>query len=101
MTEIHVYDVVQIDPTYDPVFGACFMLVTEVCSWGYIGYVGYVTVPGQGAERGQAFYRVPAEQCVRIGASVWVMADEGNEQGLANAGLIVTAPKDGEGPPHA
>lgn len=34
-----VYDVVQIVPHFDAVFGGCFATVTEVKDWGVVAYV--------------------------------------------------------------
>lgn len=65
--DLHVGDVVQIDPEHDPVFGAAFMVIEEVKSWGY---QGYVTIPGQ---EGVAPYRVPWEKCAGIGPAVWLL----------------------------
>ena len=59
---------VQIDPTHDPRFGGCFMLVEEVKSWGV---QGFVKLPAQG----DAYYRVPFEHCMRIGTAEWVPED--------------------------
>lgn len=57
-------DVVQINPAHDPVFGGCFMVVTEPKGWGA---QGYVTVPG----KGDAYYRCPIDALVRIGRAEW------------------------------
>lgn len=65
---IKVNSVVQIDPEHDPVFGGCLMVVTEVRSWGF---QGYVTVPGRDDQKGDAYYRVPAEKCEYVGEAVW------------------------------
>lgn len=70
--DIHVGDVVQIDPEHDERFGACFMVVTELRpTWD--GLIGYVTVPG-GPDNGggQAYYRIRADHVVRIGKAEWV-----------------------------
>lgn len=65
---IVVGDVVQIDPQHDDVFGACFMVVTELKpTWD--GLMGYVTAPG----RGNAFYRVPCDKVTRIGRAEWAL----------------------------
>lgn len=69
---IKVGDVVQIDPEHDEVFGGCFLLVTELKTWGVMGYV---RVPGHGDKGGEAYYRVPFEQIARIGAAEWAHAD--------------------------
>lgn len=67
--EIAVGDVVQIHPSHDEAFGGCFMVVSEVKTWGV---QGYVTVPGSG---GQAYYRCPWKAFVRIGKAEWVQAE--------------------------
>ena len=59
-------DVVQIDPSHDTTFGGCFMVVTEVKSWGC---QGYVEVPG----KGQAYYRCASENMEYIGESKWAV----------------------------
>lgn len=66
---IAVNDVVQIDAD-DPVFAYCFLTVTEVRNWGVIGYVQVPTQPASA----QAFYRVPFQRVVRIGAAEWAQA---------------------------
>lgn len=65
---IEIGDVVQIDPQHDNRFGGCFMLVTEVKSWGY---QGFVQIPASG----QAYYRVPSAACVRIGRAEWALEE--------------------------
>lgn len=57
-------DVVQINPEVDSKFPACFMVVTEVKSWGA---QGYVTIPG----RGNAYYRAKHENMEYIGQAIW------------------------------
>jgi hypothetical protein len=62
-----VGDVYQIDPEYDKVFGGCLMLVSEVKTWGA---VGYFNLPGE--DEGVAFYRCKYENMVRVGKAEWV-----------------------------
>ena len=62
-------DVVQVDPEYDDVFGACFMVVTEPKSWGA---QGYVTIPG----KGPAYLRLNFKNGVKIGRCIWICKDE-------------------------
>jgi hypothetical protein len=71
---ISVGDVVQIDPTRDAIFGGHFLVVTEVKSWGVQGYCRPLDALG-----GLAYYRVPFEQCVRIGKAEWVSGIEPEE----------------------
>lgn len=62
-------DVVQLDPetVQNKMFGACFLVVTEIKKpWGV---QGYVTAPGHG----QAYYRAEWKEMVYIGRAVWVV----------------------------
>ena len=68
---IAVGDVVQIDPNHGEAFGTCFLVVTELKSWGVMGYI---RVPGEGG--GGAFLRVPFNKVTRIGFAEWVRASE-------------------------
>jgi hypothetical protein len=56
-------DVVQIDPAWDDVFGGCFMIITEVKSFGAQGYIP--------APDGSAYLRVNFENAEKIGRSQW------------------------------
>lgn len=67
-------DVVQIDPSHDETFGGCFMVVTEVKSWGC---QGYVQVPGQ---EGVAYYRCANEDQVFVGEAKWMIEDEVSDE---------------------
>lgn len=68
-------DVVQIDPDRSTFFGAGLMVVTEVKSWGA---VGYVLVPGgDGAER--SCYWAPSDWMVRVGTAAWVATPDAEE----------------------
>lgn len=69
-----VNDVVQIDPDFDPVFGGCLMVVTEVRSWGYQGHIPVAQPPDGGF--GQVYYRAPFDRVVRIGKAEWVLPNE-------------------------
>jgi len=64
--DLQVGDVVQINPSHDKVFGACFMVISEPKSWGA---QGYCAVPG---ELGLAYYRCKFENMEFIGRAVWV-----------------------------
>jgi hypothetical protein len=66
---IAVGDVVQIDPSHGEAFAACFLVVTELKSWGVMGYI---RVPGEGG--GDAFLRVPFDKVTRVGFAEWVSA---------------------------
>lgn len=61
--------VVQIDPEDGEVFGACFLVVTDVKTWGV---QGYVHLPGKGDAGGNAYYRVPFNKIAYIGLSEWI-----------------------------
>lgn len=65
-------DVAQIDPKNktNTMFAGCFLVVTEVKSWGVQGYVkalGFNGKPG-----GQAHIRLPWDEIEYIGRSVWM-----------------------------
>ena len=71
---ITVGSVVQIDPNHDETFGACFLVVSEVTSWGV---QCYVTVPERGGV-GYAYYRVEWQHMAYIGQAEWsVFATDG------------------------
>jgi hypothetical protein len=65
-TDLKVGDVVQIDPEHDPVFGGCFLIVSEPKAFGA---QGYVHIPGQG----DAFYRCPHAAMEYVGRAVFVL----------------------------
>lgn len=71
---VDVGDVVQISPDKDSVFGGCFLLVTEVKSWGV---QGFVQIPN----KGEAYYRASHDRVERIGKAVWVPKESTDEQG--------------------
>jgi len=64
---LKIGDVVQISPDYDPMFGGCFMQVTEPKSWGA---QGFVTAPAK--EQPSYFYRCKFENMELIGEAVWI-----------------------------
>ncbi len=70
---IKVGSVVQIDPAHNEVFGACFLIVSEMKSFGV---QGYVQVPGHGEKGGQAYYRVSFDKIVYIGDAEWACGSE-------------------------
>lgn len=60
-----INDVVQIDPASDEKFGGCFMIITEVKTWGA---KGYITVPGF---TGLAYYNCNNKNMIFIGVAAW------------------------------
>lgn len=60
--------VVQIDPSHDDIFGGCLMVVSEVKSFGFMGYV---RVPGE--DHGNAWYRVAFDAVEPVGMATWVL----------------------------
>jgi len=66
-------DIAQVNPDKDAVFGSCFMLITEVRSWGVIGYVSIPSPHGAG----QAFLRKKYEDIERVGRASWIPAQLG------------------------
>lgn len=74
-------DVVQIDPEYDPCFGACFMTVTEPKTWGA---QGYVQAPGV---KGQAYYRCPFKAMEYVGRAAFLLAEDA-EESQAEAAIL-------------
>ena len=64
--------VVQLSPTEatNPMFGGCFMVVTEPKSFGAQGYVQSL---GQNGEIGsQAHYRAKWEEMEYVGLATWI-----------------------------
>ena len=73
--------VVQILPNeHSPnCFDTCLMVVTEVKSWGY---QGYIPIPGKMKELpALAGYRVKKEDCVHIGEALLVIDHRAKEDG--------------------
>lgn len=73
--DVKVNDVVQLDPSdHEPWCSGVFMLVTEVKSWGVMGFV---SIPGEMCDfPGRAYYRATHGSYHRIGAAEWVLADD-------------------------
>lgn len=72
---LKVGDVVQISPELDGFFRGCFMLVTEVKSWGA---QGFISMPKTRQELpGRAYFRCKWEDMEFIGHAQWIPADEG------------------------
>ena len=65
-------DIVQLDPdnTVNPMFSGCFMVVTEIKSWGVQGYVP--SLGDKGKPGGLAYYRANFEDIVKVGHAEWV-----------------------------
>jgi hypothetical protein len=70
LMKVQVGDVVQIDPELPHCFfRGCFMLVTEVRSWGAIGFIA---IPGSSVRApAQAWFRCETAHLVRIGPAAW------------------------------
>lgn len=71
---LQVNDIVQLDPEKvgNPMFSACFMVVTEIKPWGAQGYVQGLGQDGKPG--GQAYYRAKFEEMVKVGKAEWVAA---------------------------
>ncbi len=71
--------VVQLDPdtTANHMFAACFMIVTEVKSFGLQGYVQALGENGEAG--GQAYYRAPWDTFHPIGMAEWVIMESDYE----------------------
>lgn len=68
-------DVVQLnETTRNPMFRFCFMTVTEVKSWGAVGFVQSPGVNGQPG--GRAPFRASFEEMEYIGRAVLLPCDE-------------------------
>jgi hypothetical protein len=71
-----VNDVVQINPekATNPAFGGCFMVITEVKSWGVQGHVqAFGTRDSVG---GQAYYRAKFDEVEYVGEAIWMVSEE-------------------------
>lgn len=68
-------DVVQLDPekVVNPMFAGCFMIVTEIKTWGAQGYVQ--SLGENGKSGGQAYYRATFEEMAKVGHSEWMIKD--------------------------
>lgn len=71
---LEVNDIVQLDPEKvgNPMFAACFMVVTEVREWGAQGYVQALGQDGKPG--GHAYYRAKFDEMVKVGRAEWVTA---------------------------
>ncbi len=74
--ELEIGDVVQLDPAAhlgdkDGFFAGCFMVVTEVKSFGA---QGYIAMPGKRGEMpGCAYFRATWDQMKKIGKAEWMV----------------------------
>lgn len=66
-------DIVQLNPETvgNPMFAACFMVITEVKSWGAQGYVQALGQDGKPG--GQAYYRAKFDEMVKVGKAEWIV----------------------------
>ena len=77
MSAINPGDVVQLSPvnTDNKAFSGCFMVVTDVKSWGVQGYV-QVLGPNRDLAGGQAYYRAATGTFQVVGKAWWVVMEE-------------------------
>lgn len=67
-------DIVQLDPHVckNSMFAGCFMVITEVKSWGAQGYVQ--SLGKNGEPGGQAYYRATSSEMSKaLGKAQWVV----------------------------
>lgn len=69
---LEVNDIVQLDPEKvgNRMFAACFMIVTEIKTWGVQGYVQ--SLGENGNPGGQAYYRAKWDEMIKVGKAEWV-----------------------------
>lgn len=70
---LEIGDIVQLNPetVHNKMFTGCFMVITELKSWGAQGYVqalGRDGMPG-----GQAYYRAHDYEMVKVGRAEWMV----------------------------
>lgn len=66
--------VVQLDPrAKNPMFGACFMTITELKPWGAVGYVQGLGANGEPG--GQAYYRAEWGEMELCGLAAWTAGE--------------------------
>lgn len=79
---LKVGDLVQLDPAYhlgerSGFFAGCFMVVTELKSFGAMGYI---PIPGNRGEMpGMAYYRAKWEEMHIIGQAIWAVDEKADE----------------------
>jgi hypothetical protein len=74
--DLKIGDVVQLTPMIikNVSFAGCFMIITELRSWGAIGYIPCV---GKSREKPYIYhYRATFEEIVKIGRAKYVLEDE-------------------------
>lgn len=69
-------DLVQLDPERvgNPMLAGCIMVVTELRSWGVIGYVQ--AFGRDGRPGGQAHYRAKFDECSWVGKAKWLVGPD-------------------------
>jgi len=77
---LRIGDVVQLNPETvgNKMFGACFMTVSELKSFGCQGYVQ--ALGENGKMGGAAYYRAKWEEMELAGSAVWMIEEGENEQ---------------------
>lgn len=72
LKSLEINDIVQLDPEKcrNPMFAACFMVITELKPWGAQGYVQ--ALGKNGKRGGQAYYRANFDEMVKVGKAHWV-----------------------------
>jgi hypothetical protein len=70
-SQIQIHSVVQLNPdtVVDREFAGCFLVVTNIKSWGVVGYVqvlGKRDEPG-----GQTYYRAGWDEVAYVGNAMW------------------------------
>lgn len=68
---VEVHDVVQLDPAHCR-WGAIFVVVTEVRSWGI---QGWFPVPRADDQTAHSYIRAKHGEYVRVGRAAWTMGD--------------------------
>lgn len=71
--KLEVGDVVQIDPVCmtNPMFSGCFMTVTELKSFGAMGFVQ--SLGSNNKIGGHAYIRLKFEEFEYVGKAVWIV----------------------------
>jgi len=70
--ELKVGHLVQLNPETcrNPMFGACFLVVTDPRPWGAQGYIQVIGTDDQPG--GLAYYRARWEEMELVGAAEWI-----------------------------
>lgn len=71
--DFQINDIVQLNPetVRNKMFTACFMVITEIKSWGAQGYVQ--ALGENGNPGGQAYYRANWDEIVKVGCAEWII----------------------------